>query len=105
MLQCFEVSASMSFQNGKLTTKMVDLTPPGRTNTCLLFTEERAAKVQSLTASYNRSCTTIVWSCTAQERAAATSLRVNNFHYFIMCIFNLPLSDVTTFKRKNNDKL
>lgn len=38
---------------------------------------ERAAKIQSLTASYNRSCTTMKRTCTAQERATAASLRVS----------------------------
>lgn len=39
--------------------------------------QQRASKVQSLIASYNRSSTTLVRTCTAQGRATAASLRVS----------------------------
>uniref|UniRef100_A0A3B4Z6U8 Mitogen-activated protein kinase kinase kinase 19 n=1 Tax=Stegastes partitus TaxID=144197 RepID=A0A3B4Z6U8_9TELE len=41
---------------------------------CPEGTEERATKVQSLLASYKRSCSTLVKTFTAQERATAVSL-------------------------------
>uniref|UniRef100_A0A3Q3EAD9 HAT C-terminal dimerisation domain-containing protein n=1 Tax=Labrus bergylta TaxID=56723 RepID=A0A3Q3EAD9_9LABR len=70
--------------------------------------QERAAKVQSLIASYNRSCTTMVRSCTAQERATAASLRVS--WILVMndekiktsvtsAIKNVPLSDTSNIRR------
>uniref|UniRef100_A0A3Q3NFP3 HAT C-terminal dimerisation domain-containing protein n=1 Tax=Labrus bergylta TaxID=56723 RepID=A0A3Q3NFP3_9LABR len=56
--------------------------------------QERAAKVQSLIASYNRSCTTMVQSCTAQERATAASLRVS----WILAKKKRPFTDSETVK-------
>uniref|UniRef100_A0A3Q3E9I4 HAT C-terminal dimerisation domain-containing protein n=1 Tax=Labrus bergylta TaxID=56723 RepID=A0A3Q3E9I4_9LABR len=56
--------------------------------------QERAAKVQSLIASYNRSCTTMVRSCTAQERATAASLRVS----WILAKKKRPFTDSETIK-------
>ena len=56
--------------------------------------QERAAKVQSLVPSYNRSCTTMVRSCTAQERATAASLRVS----WILAKKKRPFTDSETVK-------
>ncbi len=55
--------------------------------------QERAAKVQSLIASYNRS-TTMVRSFTAQERATAASLRVS----WILAKKKRPFTDSETVK-------
>ncbi|KAI2646908.1 SCAN domain-containing protein 3 [Labeo rohita] len=56
--------------------------------------QERAAKVQSLIASYNRSSTTMVRSFTAQERATAASLRV----FWILAKNRRPFTDSETVK-------
>ncbi len=56
--------------------------------------QERAAKVQSLIASYNRSSTTMVRSFTAQERATAASLRVS----WILAKKKRPFTDSETVK-------
>uniref|UniRef100_A0A8C5N8A0 DUF4371 domain-containing protein n=1 Tax=Gouania willdenowi TaxID=441366 RepID=A0A8C5N8A0_GOUWI len=55
---------------------------------------EMAAKIQSLTASYNRSCTTMKQTCTAQERATAASLRVS----WILAKKNRPFTESETVK-------
>lgn len=56
--------------------------------------QERAAKVQSLIASYNRSSTTMVRSFTGQERATAASLRVS----WILAKKKRPFTDSETVK-------
>ena len=56
--------------------------------------KESAVKVQSLTASYNSSCTTMVRTCTSQERATAASLRVS----WILAKKRRPFTDSETVK-------
>ena len=54
----------------------------------------RIAKMQSLLASYNRSCATMMRTCTAQERATAASLRVS----WILAKKKRPFTDSETVK-------
>ena len=56
--------------------------------------QDRAAKIQSLLASYNRSCATMMRTCTAQERATAASLRVS----WILAKEKRPFTDSETVK-------
>uniref|UniRef100_A0A8C6PNY7 DUF4371 domain-containing protein n=1 Tax=Nothobranchius furzeri TaxID=105023 RepID=A0A8C6PNY7_NOTFU len=59
-------------------------------------TSERASKVQSLLASYNRSSSTIVRACTAQEKATAASLRVS----LILAKKKRPFTDSETVEER-----
>ena len=56
--------------------------------------QDRAAKIQSLLASYNRSCATMMRTCTAQERATAASLLVS----WILAKKKRPFTDSETVK-------
>ena len=56
--------------------------------------QERAVNVQSLTASYNRKCTTMVRTCTSQQTARAASLRVS----WMLAKKKRPFTDSETVK-------